>query len=86
MGALCFFDLTVQVTHLVVGDVATAKYNYVAKERPDIKVVLPEFIEAARAAWLTGDEVDIQELEEKYRAPTLYGLHICVTGYTDREY
>jgi hypothetical protein len=85
MGARCFFDLTVQVTHLLVGDITTAKYNYVAKERPDIKVVLPEFVRAAREAWMNGDEIDIQQLEDKHRAPTLYGLHICVTGYTDRE-
>jgi DNA replication regulator DPB11 len=86
MGAHCFFDLTVQVTHLIIGDVSTAKYSYVAKERPDINVLMPEFVEAVRTAWMAGDEVDIHVLERKHRAPTFFGLQICLTGYSNREY
>jgi DNA replication regulator DPB11 len=86
MGALCFFDLTVQVTHLIIGDVSTAKYSYVAKERPDVKVLLPTFVEAARIAWMAGDELEIQTLEKNHRAPTFFGLQICLTGYSNREH
>ena len=86
MGALCFFDLTVQVTHLIIGNVSTAKYSYVAKERPDVKVLLPGFVEAARTAWMAGDEIDILALEEDHRAPAFFGLQICLTGFSNREH
>jgi DNA replication regulator DPB11 len=84
LGAQCFFDLTVQVTHLVIGETGTPKYAYVAKERPDVKVVLPEFIYAIREAWMAGEEVDVEAIETKHRAPALYGLRICLTGFTNR--
>jgi DNA replication regulator DPB11 len=85
MGAQCLFDLTAQVTHLLIGEVNTPKYHYVAKERPDIKVVLPNFVEGIRLAWMAGDEVDVSVFEAKYRAPVFYDLQICLTGYIDRK-
>jgi DNA replication regulator DPB11 len=84
LGAQTFFDLTMQVTHLVIGETCTPKYAYVAKERPDVKVVLPEFFDAVREAWMSGEEVDVAAAETKHRAPALYGLRICLTGFTTR--
>jgi DNA replication regulator DPB11 len=84
LGAQCFFDLTMQVTHLVIGETCTPKYAYVAKERPDVKVVLPDFIDAVHEAWMSDEEVDIHAAETKHRAPALYGLRICLTGFTAR--
>lgn len=85
MGAVHKLDLTSDVTHLLVGSIATPKYRYVAKERPDIKVVLPDFIEAVRERWMAGEEVDLDMLETAHRSPSFYGLHICLTGFSDPE-
>jgi len=83
MGAEHKFDLTSDVTHLVIGSVDTPKYKYVAKERPDVTVVIPGFIEAVRDEWVKGQDVDVATLQKKYKAPTFLGLHICVTGFED---
>ena len=83
MGARHTLDLTSDVTHLIVGDVDTPKYKYVAKERPDIKVVLSEWVEAVRQSWMQGGEPDVEELDQKFRVPALYGLRICITGFED---
>src|SRR5215469_8431285 len=85
MGAEHKYDLTSDVTHLIIGSVATNKYRYVAKERPDVKVLLPSFVEAVREAWLVGAEPDVEALEIDHRAPTLFGLRICLTGFEDCE-
>ncbi|KAF9629336.1 BRCT domain-containing protein [Lasiodiplodia theobromae] len=83
MGAAHKFDLTSDVTHLVVGHIDTQKYKYVAKERPDVKVVLPAWVAAVRESWLKGGETDVEKLEEEYRVPTFHGLRICITGFED---
>jgi hypothetical protein len=84
MGATHKLDLTGEVTHLIVGDLDTPKYKYVAKERPDIVVLDPKWIDAVREVWMDGGEVDVEGLEKKYRYPTLAGLKICITGITDQ--
>lgn len=78
-------DLTSDVTHLIVGSIATPKYQYVARERPDIKVLLPSWLEEARDLWMEGADVDIAALEHKHRCPSFFGLHICLTGFDDLE-
>lgn len=81
MGAIHKYDLTSDVTHLVVGDVDTAKYRYVAKERPDVRVVMPSFVNAVRQVWMAGGDVDLAALEKEHKAPTLLNLKICLTGF-----
>lgn len=83
MGARCTYDLTMENTHLIIGDGNTPKYRYVAKERPDVKVLLSSFVEAVLNAWKTGGVVKISPLEEEHRAPPLYGLSVCLTGFND---
>lgn len=85
MGATHKLDLTGEVTHLIVGDIETPKYKYVAKERPDIVVLEPTWIDAVREAWMDGDDdVDVQGLERIHRCPTFAGLKICITGIPDQ--
>lgn len=86
MGALHKFDLTSEVTHLIVGETNTPKYKYVAKERSDVKVLRAGWVEAVRSSWLQGGDTDLQALEEQYRFPTLGGLSICLTGFEDSEF
>jgi DNA replication regulator DPB11 len=83
MGAEHKYDLTSDVTHLIVGATNTDKYRYVAKSRPDIKVLLPEFIEAVREQWMQGGETDVAKLEKKWCVKTLWELQICLTGFDD---
>ncbi|KAF2216652.1 hypothetical protein CERZMDRAFT_33861 [Cercospora zeae-maydis SCOH1-5] len=83
MGATHKLDLTSEVTHLLVGSITTPKYRYVAKERPDIKVLDPEFVVRVRDAWIEGGEVDVRRLEDESRMKTFAGLEMCLTGFGD---
>ncbi|GME28725.1 brct domain-containing protein [Neofusicoccum parvum] len=83
MGAAHKYDLTSDVTHLVVGHIDTHKYKYVAKERPDVKVVTPKWVAAVRESWLQGGETDVEKLEEEHRVPTFFDLRICITGFEE---
>jgi DNA replication regulator DPB11 len=85
MGAIHKYDLTSDVTHLIVGNIDTPKYKYVAKERPDVKVLTPDWLEAVRLSWMKGGDTDVAALEEEYQVPTFQGLRICVTGFDDSE-
>lgn len=81
MGAIHKLDLTSDVTHLIVGDADTPKYKFVAKERPDVKCLLPTWVEALRELWMEGGEPDVQALESRHTLPALHKLRICVTGF-----
>ena len=83
MGAIHKLDLTSDVTHLLVGGIDTPKYKFVAKERPDVKCLLPTYIEAVRQSWMEGGETEVEALETKHKLPTLTGLRVCVTGFED---
>ncbi|KAI9718379.1 MAG: hypothetical protein M1812_004100 [Candelaria pacifica] len=83
MGAAHTLDLTSNVTHLIVGDSDTPKYKYVARERADVKVLGPEWVEAVRLLWMEGGETDVAALESQYKMPTFAGLNICLTGFED---
>lgn len=83
MGAVHKYDLTSDVTHLIVGSIDTLKYKYVAKERPDVKVVIPTWIHAIRDLWMEGEDTDVAALEDEYRAPIFLGLKLCLTGFDD---
>ncbi|KAJ9637879.1 protein kinase activating protein dpb11 [Coniosporium tulheliwenetii] len=83
MGAIHKYDLTSDVTHLIVGNIDTPKYKYVAKNRPDVKVVTPAWVGAVRDSWMEGGDTDVEALENEYRVPTFSGLRICVTGFED---
>ena len=56
-----------------------------ARERPDVKVLLPTFVEAVRDCWKAAEDADVEALEKEHRAPTFYGLKICLTGFEDLE-
>lgn len=86
MGAINRYDLTSDVTHLIVGKTGTPKYKYVAKERPDVKCLHPTWIDAMRQSWIDGGETDVEALEVAHRLPALNGLKICSTGFEDRMY
>lgn len=86
MGADHTLDLTSDVTHLLVGDTDSAKYRYVARERQDVKVLLPEYIQALRELWMNDQPIDLIALDAQYQCPTLFGLKICITGFEDLDF
>ncbi|KAL4920553.1 BRCT domain-containing protein [Aspergillus aurantiobrunneus] len=86
MGAGHNYDLTSDVTHLLVGETNTPKYKFVARERPDVVVLQPEWVEAVRQSWMQGGDTNIHELEEQYKLPTFTGTAICITGFEDMAF
>lgn len=86
MGAVHKLDLTSDVTHLIVGQSDTPKYKYVAKERPDVKVLKPDWVDAVRALWMENEVIDLEALEAEYRMATFDGLKICLTGVEAGEF
>ncbi|KAF9893249.1 Topoisomerase (DNA) II binding protein 1 [Aspergillus nanangensis] len=86
MGATHRFDLTSDVTHLIVGETNTPKYKFVARERSDVAILKPEWIEAVRQSWMQGEDTDIHALGELHRLPTFEGLSICITGFEDMAF
>lgn len=83
MGAEHKLDLTSDVTHLLVGDTDTPKYKYVAKEREDVQVLKPEWVDAVRQQWMAAKHIDLDAMYVQYRMPPLAGLKICITGFDD---
>lgn len=71
MGGVHKYDLTPDVTHLIVGDYNTAKYRHVAKERPDIKPMAAAWVEAVRRLWVEDQEIDFAALESSWQLQTL---------------
>ncbi|KAH8162530.1 hypothetical protein CIB48_g5729 [Xylaria polymorpha] len=67
MGGVHRYDLTPDVTHLIVGKYSTAKYRHVAKERPDIKPMAAGWVEAVRRLWVEDQEIDMAALEETWK-------------------
>lgn len=85
MGAVERTDLTSEVTHLLVGATDSPKYKFVARERNDVVVLKPEWIEAVRQSWMQGGDTDVRALEREYKLPTFFGLTLCITGFSDSE-
>jgi DNA replication regulator DPB11 len=85
MGAVHRYDLTLDVTHLIVGDYDTPKYRYVAKERPDVRPMSTQWIEAVRELWINDQEIDTDSLEREHTLPTFNKLKFSMTGCDDRR-
>ncbi|KAF3903500.1 hypothetical protein ABW20_dc0109589 [Dactylellina cionopaga] len=85
LGAAWKQDLTSDATHLIVGDVTTLKYKYVAKQRPDVKPMQVSFIDKAHEAWVAGDRIAIDQLEADHTLPPFTGLRICLTNINEEQ-
>lgn len=85
MGAVHRHDLTLDVTHLIVGAYETPKYRYVARERQDVKPMTIQWIEAVRELWINDQDIDIGALEREHILPTLTSLRFSMTGCDDRK-
>ena len=85
MGANHHFDLTSDVTHLIISQIDTPKYKYVAKNRMDVTVVDEKWVEDMHTNWLAGENIKVSEYEVKHKFPTFAGLKICVTNIANSK-
>ncbi len=83
MGAKHEYDLTPEATHLIVGDYNTPKYQFVARERPDVRAMTIEWVEAIRELWINDKAIDMEALEKEYTLPTFHSLKFSMTGCDD---
>ncbi|KAK8076595.1 BRCA1 C Terminus domain-containing protein [Apiospora phragmitis] len=67
LGGIHKYDLTPDVTHLIVGDYDTPKYRHVARERPDIKPMAVGWINAVRSLWVEDQDIDFAALEAQWQ-------------------
>lgn len=90
MGATTELDLTDGCTHLLVGPMSgiqrSEKYDFVAREREDIKVLTSEFVIAIRELWMNDQPINMNALEAQHRPPLFHGLITCFTGFADPVY
>lgn len=66
LGGTHKYDLTPDVTHLIVGEHNTQKYKHVAKSRPDIRPMAKGWVDAVRQLWIQDDPIDIPAIEKKW--------------------
>ncbi|EKD19910.1 BRCT domain-containing protein [Drepanopeziza brunnea f. sp. 'multigermtubi' MB_m1] len=85
MGASHTYDLTPEVTHLIVGDHDTEKYKYVAKNRMDVQPMTVAWVETMRELWINDQDIDMVSLEQEHRRPILQDLKFSMTGCDDPE-
>ena len=85
MGGVQKLDLTSDVTHLVVGTVISEKYRFIAKYRPEVKVMDMQWIDTLRAAWIEDNDVQVAAIQKAHILPTFFGLEICLTGFEDSK-
>lgn len=100
LGGIHKYDLTPDVTHLIVGEYDTPKYRHVAKERPDIKAMAVGWVDAVRDLWVRDEQIDFRALEKEWclkafetgggaiddnqKVGPRTTLNCCLTGFDDR--
>lgn len=100
LGGIHKYDLTPDVTHLIVGEYDTPKYRHVAKERPDIKAMAVGWVDAVRNIWVRDEQVDFPALEKEWCLKAFEtgggaiddnqevgpktALNCCLTGFDNR--
>ncbi|KAM0322194.1 hypothetical protein ACHAQA_009684 [Verticillium albo-atrum] len=97
LGGVHKYDLTPDVTHLIVGQYDTPKYRHVAKDRPDIKAMDARWIDAVADLWKDAAEIDFAALEKEWQLKPLetsgpdpgeeerIKLLCCMTGFEDPD-
>lgn len=100
LGGIHKYDLTPDVTHLIVGEYDTPKYRHVAKEREDIKAMAVGWVDAVRNLWVRDEHIDFRALEKEWTLKAFETgggaiddnqevgpkttLNCCLTGFDER--
>jgi len=75
MGAIFKADLRSDVTHLVVGNVNTPKYQYAAQNRLDLKIMDVNWVKDAFNKWIQGEDVNLDKVHLKTQLRLLVDTH-----------
>ncbi|KAH8899077.1 hypothetical protein GQ53DRAFT_711001 [Thozetella sp. PMI_491] len=71
LGGIHKYDLTPDVTHLIVGEYDTLKYRHVAKDRPDIRAMAAGWVDAVLHLWKDDADMDFDALEKEWQLRAL---------------
>lgn len=83
LGARVEGNLTEDVTHLIADRPGSEKYRFALEL--GMHIVSPAWILDIRDAWLKGEDVDAEELEQHHQLPALSNITICFSAVTGPE-
>lgn len=83
LGARVEGNLTEDVTHLIADRPGSEKYRYALEL--GMHIVSPGWILDARDAWLQGEDIDAEELEQKHLLPPLSNTTVCFSAVAGAE-
>ncbi|TKY90521.1 hypothetical protein EX895_000519 [Sporisorium graminicola] len=78
LGARVEGNLTEDVTHLIADRPGSEKYRFALEL--GMHIVSPGWILEVRQAWLSGEDVDAEELELQHQLPALSNTTICFSA------
>ncbi|CAI4218982.1 unnamed protein product [Parascedosporium putredinis] len=87
LGGVFTADLTVEVTHLLVGDYDTAKYRHAAKSLAHVKAMDAGWVEALADLWRADAPIDFAAVETEWQLSPLEtgGAEGSVLEYDSEE-
>lgn len=83
LGARVEGNLTEDVTHLIADRPGSEKYRFALDL--GMHIVHPDWIMRVREAWLQGEDVDAEELEQQRQLPALSNTVICFSALAGAE-
>uniref|UniRef100_V5F340 BRCT domain-containing protein n=1 Tax=Kalmanozyma brasiliensis (strain GHG001) TaxID=1365824 RepID=V5F340_KALBG len=83
LGARVEGNLTEDVTHLIADRPGSEKYRFALEL--GMHIVSPAWILDIRDAWLKGEDVDAEELEQHHQLPALSNTTLCFSAVTGAE-
>ena len=83
LGARVEGNLTEDVTHLIADRPGSQKYRFALEL--GMHIVSPNWILDLRDAWLSGEDVDAEQLEHQHQLPALSNTTICFSALTGAE-
>lgn len=78
LGARVEGNLTEDVTHLIADRPGSEKYRFALEL--GMHIVSPHWILDVRQAWLSGEDVDAEHLEQQHQLPALSNTTICFSA------
>lgn len=83
LGARVEGNLTEDVTHLIADRPGSEKYRFALEL--GMHIVSPNWIVQVRNAWLSGEDVDAEHLEQQHQLPALNNTIICFSALGGSE-
>lgn len=83
LGARVEGNLTEDVTHLIADRPGSEKYRFALQL--GMHIIRPDWILDVRQAWLAGDNVDAEQLEQQHQLPALSNITLCFSALVGAE-